>query len=527
MKHVKFLVLILALAMPASAGCSRPGQAATPPFEALARWVPADAEQPIFLDLKPAGEAGRHWERIRQRLESNPSGKLGLDALEGQFRVGQYGLGEALAGPVVSWDDVRASHIIAQVADEGAAAGAMLRHFATVEWEHEILDDTTLYHGRDLGSWQGRTYLAWAVQDGFLFLAYQYDRDALAVLREQLGVEPDGSLASLPVWQRLRDRLPPSPMALAFMNISFSFLNSDRANTSGSESLGEALNRHIVAHAFAVVPEEQGIRVEIASEVALPADAPADLRALFNQPAVDPAAWTGLPSSAAFTLVGHDGPLLWPLLRDMFDLGALEQLAGPAGLDLGADLFGAGGPLAGDFAIALTPPLPDQPISQGVPAGQLLVLAQGTSEAQVADLQAAMEGRGAVFGPREVEGVPLQTQLGTEASGYAVSFGFDGDAFLFGSSPEAVGQAVAARRGQGLVTTDAFQTLQAALPDEITSFVTINCGQWTRLVQANMIEEQYQNSEAFVFLEAFDAIGIGLRFPPDGKIKGVAYFLMQ
>ena len=54
------------------------------------------------MDLKPDGEVGRHWERIRRQLEANSSGQQGLDAMSHQFRVEEYGLDESIVGPVVS-----------------------------------------------------------------------------------------------------------------------------------------------------------------------------------------------------------------------------------------------------------------------------------------------------------------------------------------------------------------------------------------------------------------------------------------
>jgi hypothetical protein len=268
------------------------------------------------------------------------------------------------------------------------------------------------------------------------------------------------------------------------------------------------------------------MRVEIAGIAALQTDVPPKVRALFNLPAVDPAAWNGLPADTAITLVTHDASVLWPLLKEAFSLDT-DQLRDTIGLDLEADLASAEGPLAGDFALAITPPLPEQPISQGLPAGQLLILARGASEAQMANLQAAMEGRGAVFGPREVQGVALQTQAGTEPTGYAISYGFEGDTLLFGSSPDVIGQGMAAQReGKGLVTTPAFRTVLAALPKAPSFVVYLNSVPLTSLLQGNMTEEQYQKREEYLLLEASEAIGLGWRFTPD-ELDGVIYFLVR
>jgi len=214
------------------------------------------------------------------------------------------------------------------------------------------------------------------------------------------------------------------------------------------------------------------MRVEIVGTVALQDDPP-EFRAMFNLPAVTPAAWSSLPSNAALTLITHDASVLWPWLKEMFFspssgvANRLAQIRDTVGLDLEADLANTEGPLTGDFALAITPPLPDQPIIQDLPAGQLLILGEDASEAQAADVQAAMESRGAIFGPRTVEGVALQTQAGTGLTGYAISYGFDDDTLLLGSSPAVIGQGVTARReGKGLVTLETFQSFLKALPDD-------------------------------------------------------------
>ena len=47
----------------------------------------------------------------------------------------------------------------------------------------------------------------------------------------------------------------------------------------------------------------------------------------------------------------------------------------------------------------------------------------------------------------------------------------------------------------------------------------------TSLNQANMTDEQYQRGDTHHLFEIFEAIGIGLRFTPDG-VDGVAYFFV-
>jgi len=530
MKRFLTLFLITALALPSLAGCIQAGQAASTPFDALARWVPDDANMVFFLDLKPTGEMGRHWERIRQRMEANPAGQEALNALFGEFQIEEYGLAPVITGPAVGVQGGIARTVVAQVTDEQAVADLLLQHPVYVAWEQEEYERHTLYHGRNTASWQGREYVAWTVHDGLLFLSFSYDRvvdqAALTQLQELLSLDHADSLAALPAWRELRSRLPETPMGLMFFNVAAQARSSPPA--PGDQSLGAALNRQIVAMALAAVPEEEGMRVEIAGTADFQESAPAELSALFDLPTVDPAAWTHLPVDTAFALVSYDLSVIWPLLKDMFDFDSLALVREAVGFDLGADLASAEGPLTGDFALAVTPPLPDQPISQGVPAGQLLTLARGTSEPQAARVQAAMEGRGAVFGPEEVEGVPLQTQAGTRPTGYAISYGFDGDTYLFGSSPAVIGHAVAARReDEGLVTTEAFRATRAALPSAPSLFIYFNPDALTSLVQANVTAEQYQYNPEYVLFEAFDGIALGLRLPRDGQMGGVIYFYVR
>jgi len=526
MKRIVWLVLILALSLPVLTCCRQPEQvgARSMVFDPLARWVPGDTEQVFFLDLKPDGETGRHWERIRRQLEANPTGQQALDAMSHQLRVEEYGLDEFIAGPVVSGSWRKAEYVIAQVSDEKAAEEALLQHFEYVTWEQEEYEGRTLYHGRTRRA-SSRERLAWTIHDGFLFLSVRYDQEALTNLQELLSLAQADSLAALPVWRTLCERLPETPMGLVFLNVAEQMRSSP--STLADASLSTALGQQDLVLAFAAVPEKEGMRVEIAGTVALQPDAPPEVHDLFYLPAVDPAAWTGLPSDTAIALITHDASVVWPWLKDMFGLGLPDQLGDTIGLNLEADLASAGGPLTGDFALAITPPLPEQLISQGLPAGQLLILARDGSEERIADVQAAMEGRGAVFGPGEVEGVSLQTQAGTKPTGYAISYGFDGDTLLFGSSPEVIGWGVVARReGKGLVTTPTFQSFLAVSPDAPSLVVYLDSRSLTGLAQANMTEEQYQTNEEYILMEAFEAIGFSLRFAPDG-LDGIMYFFVR
>jgi hypothetical protein len=538
MKRNGWLILILALSLPALTQCTQPGQAASE-FDTLARWVPNDAEQVFFMDFKPDGEAGRHWERIRQHLAANPTGQQALDGLFHTFGVEASGLDEFVVGPAVSgyWGD-GVEYVILQVSDEGAAEDGLRQRFPRVTWEQKEFEGWTLHHGQNLDSWRQREWEAWAIRDGLLFLCSRYvydpstdDEPALTYLQELVGLDRTDSLAALPTWRTLRDRLPQAPMGLVFFNVAALARRSPPA--PHDESLSTVLTQQLEALATAAVPEEAGMRIEIAGTIALEADARPEFRALLDLPAVDPTAWTGLPADTAITLMAHDAPALWPWLEEMMNLNSLNQVGSAAGLDLEADLAGAEGPLTGEFALAITPPLPDQPISQGLPAGQLLILARDVSQAQIDHVRKAIESRGAVFGPEEVQGVALQTQAGTELSGYAISYGFDrgnaagDDTLLFGSSPDVIGQAVTAQReGQGLVGTPNFQSMLAAMPDDPSVLVYLNSGPLTGMAQTNMTEEQYQSKEEYLLLEVFEAVGWGLRLAPD-RVDGVAYFFVR
>jgi hypothetical protein len=137
-----------------------------------------------------------------------------------------------------------------------------------------------------------------------------------------------------------------------------------------------------------------------------------------------------------------------------------------------------------------------------------------------------MEGRGAIFGPGEVEGVPIQAQARTGLTGYAISYGFDGNLLLLGTSPDIIGQGVAARHdGQGLVETGAFQTILKALSGRPTFFAYLGDEALIDLARTNMTAEEYQNRSDLVGLEAFEAIGLGLRLRPN-RFDGVLYFLV-
>jgi len=530
MKRIGWLLLALALSVPALSGCERPAPVYSQGtgFEGLARWVPGDMNSVTFMDLKPAGDMGRHWERIRQLLASTPAGQDGLNAVYDQFRVKQYGLDPFLVGPAVNWYDGRVEYVIAQVGGDAdperslAVQEAMLQHFADVAWQQEEYDGRPLYHGRT-GRGAQQEGLAWAVRDGLLYLVYDQGLAPVAQLRTLLSLAQGESLAALPAWQTLRGRLPDTSLMLLFNNLA----EQNRRSTPlpADASFGETLNRQFEAAAAAAIPEEQGMRVQIAGTVALQPDVPPEVRAVFDSPAVDPTTWTHVPTEAAITVIGYDASVLWPLLKEgLVSPEVLAQVREAVGLDLEADLASVGGSLAGGYAWAVLPPLPDQPVGQGLLAAQLLIVGRGATQTQAALVQAAMESRGAIFGPGEVEGVAVHTQVGTELSGYAITYGFDDGTLLFGSSPDAVGQAVVAWHAQrGLNLTENFQALQAALPADSSLIIYLNGEPLTRLYQANTTEEAYETNIEYALLEAFESVGAGLRFTPQ-RMDGVMLF---
>ena len=137
-----------------------------------------------------------------------------------------------------------------------------------------------------------------------------------------------------------------------------------------------------------------------------------------------------------------------------------------------------------------------------------------------------MEQRGAVFGAGEVEGVVIQTQVGTAATGYAVSYGFDGNLLYFASSPSVIGQGIVAQRqGDGAINTEAFQKVLKVLPDEPALVAILHTGLLTDLAAANTTEEEFEAQGELLLLQSFEALGAGLRVE-SGGMDGVIYFLM-
>lgn len=528
MKPITRWVLLLALSLPLLATCGQPEPAPPHAFDALARWVPAEVEQPFFLNFKPTGQSGRHWQRIRDRMEANPEAQQILANMLSDFKIEEYGLEDAIAGPAVSVFRESARYIVAQVSDGAAAAELLLQHFEDVDWEQVEFEGDTLYEARILNQGDRPEWLAWTVHDGLLFLSHSYGYGGRAIprLQELLGLPEGDSLAALPAWGTLRGRLFQNPMGLIFVNVAEQARSypPDPSDTS----LGAVLSQQMEAVAAAALPEADGMRVEVAGTFRAGGDVPLELQTLYDLPDVDPAGWRGLPTDSALALVAHDASVIWPWFVDIFSIDpeALADLRETIGLDLEKDLLSAAGPLTGDFALSITPPLPDQPIIEGLTAAQLLFLTHDANLAQPDGVRVAMQGRGATFAPGEVEGIDIQSQVGTALTGYAVSYGSDDGVSQFASSPEIIGQAVVARRdGTGLVETEAFQKVLKALPDEPLLVAYLQIPSLTDLVRANSPEDSSPIQGEMLALEAFEAIGAGLRFQP-GYLDGVFYFLV-
>jgi hypothetical protein len=412
--------------------------------------------------------------------------------------------------------------VIAQVGDDEAVEATLQEVLVDTTWTAEDFEGQTLYYGRNPEAQHER--LAWALHEGILFLVTTYNANPLPNLQDLLGISEESSLAALPSWQTVREGLPDDPMGLIFFNAAEQMQSSPQPE---EDSLGARLGQNLTAVALAAVPEKEGMRVDFQGLFAEDTDQIPELRPLFELPSAEPSAWAGLPADTAIALMTHDAPLLWPLVKDIFaiDTAALTQLPHLIGLDLEEDLFSVQGPLTGDFALGITPPLPEQPIIEGLTAAQLLFLAPEATEPQMAAVQAAMDGRGAVFGTSETEGAILQTQTGTGLSGYAVSYGFEDGILYLGTSPDIIGQGIAARRDkQGLVNTDPFRAVAQKMPEESSLLFFLRGESLSELGWANMAEEEYQRSGIPLFTDPFDGIGLGL-WLEDDAFQGTIYFL--
>jgi hypothetical protein len=329
-------------------------------------------------------------------------------------------------------------------------------------------------------------------------------------------------VAALPGWQELQDRLPEDVMGVGFVP----FGQQNELPTSEAESLFDALSRSLEGVTLALVPEADGLRVEIDGAFRPEASSVPELQYLFDMPAIDDGVWGGLPADTAIALAGHDAAALLPWLQEFvgLQLEPYQQAAEPLGLDIETDLLAEGGPLESALAIGFLPPLANQPIIEGLTALQIVVALPDASLAQAEALQRAMEGRGAVFGLQELDGVEVQAQVGTAASGYAIAYAHHDGVLYLGTSPQVVGQGIAAAGGDGgLDEVTSFRQVRAALPDEPTLAGYVSGQGLIDLLQANLPEDQYSDPNGIASqMAGLEAIGLGLWLEPE-RLYGVFY----
>ncbi|MCL7454452.1 MAG: DUF3352 domain-containing protein [Anaerolineae bacterium] len=546
MRRTVCWLAVLILAGLALGACSlRTGQQETttlPAFDVLAQRIPAAVDNAFFFDFKPDDPAAQHWAAIRSRLEQNPQMQQGLENLLDRFRVEAYGLEAVIEGPAATalWDGTTV--VLLPVLDEAAAWDRMVHNLGDAQaWEQETVEGRLIYHGRFWEAGNQPTHLAWTMDKDLLYLAYRPDSRSVDRLADLLELARGASLAALDSWEVLRQRLPDDPLAVVFVPVAELAGRPTpvpvNPPAAGDQPPSAALERHLEALALAFTPEDAGLRMDIQGVLDPDAGAEPALQALFKLPAVEAAGWDRLPANTALALLSHDAPAILPWFSGIFglDLGPETPFGAAAGLDLQADLLGEGGPLMGPFALAVTPPLPAQPISQGLPALQALLASREVLPAQVERLAAALEGRGAVLDTADLTGMELRTQVGTQLSGYALSFGLDGGTLYMGSNPQIIEQAVVAgSEGSGLLSTAAFQAVLPQLPEGSFLLGYVSSQPLIELIQFNTDGEQDGPSAVVQFLDAFDAMGIGLRLESEpaggagpGRVEGVAYFLME
>jgi hypothetical protein len=507
---------MLILAGLALGGCSlrdREAPTALSAFDALAQHIPADAANVLFFDFKPEGQTGQHWTAIRNHLEQNPATQTELHDLLAPFQVEALGLETIVEGPAAcaQWGD--ATVVLFPVVDQARAWDVMIRNLQDANtWGQETVQGKLVYHGQ---FWQtGRiTDLAWTMDDGLMFLIHRSIGQSVNRLRDLLKLAPGASLASLDSWQILRQRLPESPLAVWF-------------GPAGRQSV-----------ALAATPYETGLRLDIQWLLGPDVGSMPELQALLALPPVDATAWHSLPANTALAILGHDAYVLWPWFNTVLglELGPGNPFDAAGSLDLETDLLGEAAPLRGAFALAVTPPLPDQPVFQRSAALQVLLVGKDVEQSQVERLATVMEERGGALEAGEVGGIKVYTQPGNQPGGYAVTFGLQSGTMYVGTSPEIVGQSVlAGRDGSGLAATGAYQFVSSQMPKEPLAVAYLNSQPVLQLLQANAAGEESDLGIVGQFLAAFEGVGVGLRLDPaqasDGepaRLVGVVYFLVS
>ncbi|MFN2168600.1 MAG: hypothetical protein ACK2U9_20390, partial [Anaerolineae bacterium] len=270
MKRLLWLVFIVALSLPTLAGCdmSDPAVATPASFQTLARHTPVGSgtTEPFFLDFKPGGDTAHHWQTFRRHLEGTPVGQELFQNLLGQFKVEILNLEDVIDGPAVSAYWQGTTYVILEITDEAAAREAMIANLGDASaWAQAEFEGRTIYHGQFREGSGSSTYLAWTTTGGLLFMTHRnvdsagYGAVVVSRLRDLLQVTEEESVAALPAWQKLEDHLPKSTVGVSFIW----FGPENQLPPGDAVSLLDALTRSLQGVALALVPEEDGLRIEI------------------------------------------------------------------------------------------------------------------------------------------------------------------------------------------------------------------------------------------------------------------------
>lgn len=510
---------LLGLCLSLLVGCAGAQAGSQHSQEALAGRVPVEATDIFFLDLKPEGQVGRDWVRFLTRLEQIPEGRDALDAMLAGFEVKAYPIHDLVSGSGVSGTWNRVHYAILRIADAEAVRQAMHAPEVGATWTEEKFGGRLLYDGAGTDRDGRPRFISWSATKDLLYVVSSTHNSPLPQLKSLLDLPEDESLAALPAWRTLADRLPDEAVALYFTRPP-----RQPAPPPADASRRDLLVAHLQALALAVVPDEGGLRIQIEGTLSDDAVDVPEIRALYDLTALDPDSWPGLPADTAVAIMGHDAPTTWPWAYSVLDLdvdGPFRLLRQGLALDL-ADLLGPEGPLAGPFAFGLLPPQPDEPASGQLPAGQFLVLAPEASARDATRLRADMEGLGATFDTVEVDGVELQRGVGTGAGGYALTYALEAGVLTIGSSPTVVARSVLnTRRQEGLVQEEAFRRACSAILRDPAIFVYGSIPRLAELAEANAAVG-LPRADELGLLGVFDAVAAGIRLN-HSEIQGAIY----
>ncbi len=510
---------LLGLCLSLLVGCAGAQAGSRHSQEALAGRVPVEATDIFFLDLKPEGQVGRDWQRFLTRLEQLPEGRSVLDAMLARFEVMAYPILDLVSGSGASGTWNRVHYAILRIDDAEAVQQAMHAPEVGATWTEEEYGGRLLYDGAGTDRGGRPRFVSWTATEGLLYLVSSTHNSPLPQLKSLLDLPADESLAALPAWRTLADRLPDEAVALYFTRPP-----RQSAPPPAGASRRDLLAAHLQALSLAVVPDEGGIRIQIEGTLTDDAGDVPEIRALYDLTALDPDWWPGLLADTAVAIMGHDAPTTWPWAYSALDLdagGLFGGLRQALALDFEADLLDPEGPLSGPFAFGLAPPLPDQ-AGGPLPAGQFLILAPEAGARGAARLRAAMEGRGATFDRVEVDGVELQRGMGATAGGYALTYALDAGVLTIGSSPTVVARSVLnTRRQEGLVQEEAFLRACSATLRDPAVLVYVSVPRLTELAEANAAAGLLGAKEMGL-LGVFESIAAGIRLN-HSEIQGAIY----